>query len=103
MAHIVEFLQFGEHLGICLCAGNFTLKFDDIAEFAIEWASTRELNANVKVMLEIEQVEARDRAIADVDLELLRLIPATALARVPGVDKLLNNPFRFAEHKEVGM
>ena len=53
VAETIKRLQLVKYLGIGLGAGNPTVKFDDIAELAGEWAAARELHADVKIMLEL--------------------------------------------------
>src|ERR1700690_3841189 len=54
-------VELGEHLRVGLGARVAAVELDDVAEFAGERAAARILHADVKVMLEFEQVEARYR------------------------------------------
>ena len=67
----------------------------------VERAAPRELHADVEIVLEIEQVETRRRALGDVGLELLAFEHAGRGARRPGCDELVDKPFGFAEDEKV--
>src|SRR5258706_10520983 len=68
---IVERLQFGENLIVSLGARHATIQLDDIAELAGERAAARILHADEEIVIELDQVVARHRALCDVDLEFL--------------------------------
>ena len=61
----------------------------------------RELHADEEVMLEIQEVEAWDRARGDVGLKFRGREPAPALARPPGLDELADHALGLAHHEEV--
>ena len=52
-------------------------------------------------MVELQQVEARDRRLAHIDLEFLGLEHALARAGVPGRDEIVDHVLGFAEHLEI--
>ena len=53
-------------------------------------------------MLEVQKVEARHGALAEVGLKLFGLKVALALAPRPSVDERIDDAFRFTEDQEVG-
>src|SRR5256885_16716129 len=57
----VERVELGQHLRIRLGARHAAVEFDDVAEFAGEGAAARKLQANVEIVLELQEVETRDR------------------------------------------
>ena len=57
----VERVEFGDELLGCFVAWDAAVKFDDVAELAVEGAAARELDADVYVVGKIDQVESRDR------------------------------------------
>jgi hypothetical protein len=70
-----------------LGARRTAVELDDVAEFAGERTAARELNADIEILLELEQVEARDRGLGDIDLELDRLERALAVAALQATMK----------------
>src|SRR5258707_12646734 len=68
---IVERLQFGENLIVSLGARHATIQLDDIAELAGERAAARILHADEEIVIELDQIVTRHRALRDVDLEFL--------------------------------
>jgi hypothetical protein len=61
------------------------------------------LHADVKVVIELEQVESRHRTGGNVDLELLRLEPAATFAAPDRRHEILDDVFGLADHLEVGL
>lgn len=61
------------------------------------------LDVDLDVVVEVQQVETRHRRCRDVRLEFLGLEGAGALAALEGLDKAFQNPFRLADHAEIGM
>ena len=53
-------------------------------------------------MVELQQIEARDRRLGDVDLEFLRLELPFARARFPGFDEVADDALGFAEDAKIG-
>ena len=101
IAELVEPVQLGQHLGVGLGARHAPVELDDVAEFAGEWTTARELHADIEVAIGFQQVEPRDRALAYVDFEFLGLEHAAARSCLPGRDEFVNDAFGFAEHLEV--
>ena len=62
IAEIVEALQLRQNLVVGLGARHAAVELDDVAELAGERAAARELDADVEIMVEFEQIEARHRA-----------------------------------------
>ena len=101
IAQAVELIELCEHLCVGLGAWHAPVKFDDVAELAGERAAARELHADVEIVVEFQEIEARDRRLGDVDLKFLRLEDAFVRARFPGFDKFVDNSFGFAEDLKV--
>ena len=89
IAVIVERLQLGENLIVGLGARHAAIQLDDVAELAGERAAARILHADVEIVIELEQIVTRHRALRDVDLEFLGDEHALALAAFPGGDEVL--------------
>src|SRR5882672_11784340 len=98
---IVERLQFGENLIVSLGARHATIQLDDIAELAGERAATRILHADEKIVIELDQIVTRHRALRNVDLEFLGDENALALAAFPGGDEVLHDVLGLADYLEV--
>src|SRR5690606_3516509 len=75
---------------------------DDVAEFAGERAAARELDSDEEIILELQEVEARDRRFRDVGLELRRLVDAAAQAGPPAGDEAVDDAFRLAQDPQGG-
>ena len=52
-------------------------------------------------MLDLQEIEARHRALGDIDRELFGLEDAVAGACLPGRDELVDDALGFAEHLEI--
>src|SRR6516225_2518297 len=98
---IVERLQLGDNLIVGFGARHATIQLDNIAELAGERAATRILHANEEIVIELDQIVARHRALRDVDLEFLGDENALALAAFPGGDEVLDDLLGLADHLEV--
>lgn len=59
------------------------------------------LQADVKILIELQQIEPRRRTFRHVNGEFLGLKHARSLARFPGSDKILDDLFRLAENLEI--
>src|SRR5262245_24037672 len=70
IAQGVERVEFRHYLLGRLRSRHAAIKFNNVAEFAGEWAAARKLHANEHIVLEIQKIESRDRACRDVGLEL---------------------------------
>src|SRR6202045_1036148 len=98
---IVERLQFGENLILSLGARHATIQLDDIAKLAGERAAARILHANEEIMIELDQIVTRHRALRDVDLEFLGGEHTLAFAAFPGGDEVRHDVLGLADHLEV--
>src|SRR6516165_1513732 len=98
---VVERIELREHLRMRLGSRRPAIQFDDVAELAGERAAARELHADVKVLIELEQVEARYRRLGHVDLEFRRLESALALAFLPRGDEFVDNALGLADDAEI--
>src|SRR5262249_22676101 len=76
-------------------------ELDDVAELAGERTSARELHAYVEVLIELEEIETRDRRFGYVDLEFWRLESPLALAFFPGGDELIDDALGLADDTEI--
>jgi len=56
----------------------------------------------VQVVVEFQEIEARDRRLGHVDLKLLRLEHAFARTRLPSFDECVDDPFGFTEDEKIG-
>ncbi len=101
IAEVVERLQLAQHLGIALRARHPAEQFDDVAELAVEGTSARELHADIEIVLELQQVEARYRAGRDVDRELLGLEDAGAGPALPGAHEIRHDRLGLADDEEL--
>ena len=101
IAELIERIELGQHLRMGLGARRAAVKLDDVAELAGERTAARELHADIEILLELEQIEARDRRLGDVDLEFLRLEQALAVAAIPGGDEFLDDVLGLADDAEI--
>ena len=97
IAQAVKFVEFCEHLGVGFGARDATVEFDDVAELASKRAAPGELHTDMQVVIEFQEIEARDRRLGHIDLKLLGLEHAFARARLPGFYELVDDSFRLAE------
>src|SRR6185437_10443515 len=79
------------------------VELDDVAEFAGERTAARELHPDIEILVELEQIEARDRRRRDVGLEFRALEIARALSGLPRRDEVLDDALGFAENPEVAV
>src|SRR5215831_18171184 len=101
IAKPAELVEFGEHLCVSFGARHASVKLDDVAKLAGKWAAARELHANVEIVVEFQEVEARDRRLSHVDLEFFRLEQPVARARLPGFDEFVDDALCFAEDAKI--
>jgi hypothetical protein len=102
IAEAIERVELGKHLRVGLGARHPPVKLDDVAKLAGERAAARELHADVEIVVEFQQIEARDRRLGHVDLKFLRLELSFARARFPGFDEFADDVLGFAEDAKVG-
>ena len=100
IAEAIELVELGEHLGVGLGARHPPVELDDVAELAGERAAARELHADVEIVVEFQQIEARDRRLGHVDLKFLRLELPFARARFPGFDEFVDDVLRLRRGRE---
>jgi hypothetical protein len=72
VAEAIKLVELCEHLGIGLGARHPPVKLYDVAELAGKWTA-RELYADMEIILEFQEIEARDRRPGHVGLKFLRL------------------------------
>ena len=101
VAELVKRVELREHLCVGFGAGHAPVKLDDIAELAGERTAARKLHADVEIVIELQQVEAGDRALGNVDLEFLRLKQPFARAPLPRFDELSDDILGFPDHAEI--
>src|SRR5262249_3314718 len=103
IAELAQAVELGQYLVSCFRARVAAIEFDDVAELAGERATARELNTDIQVLLELEQIEARDRALCDIGLEFLGFEHASVIAAFPRGDEVGNDRLGLTEHPEVGL
>ena len=91
IAEAIERVELREHLRVGLGARHAPVELDDVAELAGERAAARELHADVQVVVEFQEIEARDRRLGHVDLKFLRLELPFTRARFPGFDEFVDD------------
>ena len=101
VTELVERLQLFQHLLRRLGPWHPAVQLDDVAELAGERTAARILHADVHVVLELEQIEARLRRLGDVDLVLRRLEQALVAAGLDRGDELVDDAFGLPHHAEV--
>src|SRR5262249_23511098 len=101
IARSIDGVEFRQHLLRRLGARNSTKQLDDVAELAVEGAAARELHRHEQVVCGIEQVETRNGACADIDLEVASVEHALACAAGNRGDELVNDALGLAEDPEV--
>ena len=101
IAKTVELIELREHLGAGFSARHASVELDDVAELACEWTAARELHPNVKVVIELQEIEARYRRLGNVGLKFLCFEQPFARARLPGFHEFVDNALGFAEDTEV--
>ena len=101
IAERVERIEFRQHLRRGLGARHPAVELDDVAEFAGERTAARELHADIEIAIELQQIEARDRRLAHIDLEFLGGEHALARAGFPGRDEIADDVLDFAQHLEI--
>src|SRR5262249_13857335 len=103
VAKVEERLKLRQHLFICLRARNAPVELDDVAKFTIERTTAGKLDANIPVMLHLEQIKAWNRSLRYVSAEFLGFEqPCCGPAR-PCLDELLDGVFGLPQHAEIGI
>src|SRR4029077_2350171 len=97
----VECVQLGQHLIIGLGSRHTSVELDDVTEFAGERTAAGELHADREVIFELEQIEPRDRALADVDLKFGCLEYAVLRSAVDRRDEVGHDLLGLADDLEV--
>ena len=103
IAKLVEPVELGQHLRRRLGARHAAIELDDVAELAGERTAARELHADIEIIVELQQIEARDRRLGHVDREFGRLEDAFARARIPGGDEVVDDGFGLAENWKLAL
>src|ERR1700680_3962156 len=101
VTELMKTLELRQHLRRSLGAWHSTVKLDDVAEFASERTSPRILHAYIKILVELEKIEPRNRTRCHVCLELLRREHTGPHTQVPGSDEFVDNSFRLTENPEI--
>src|SRR6202042_1339056 len=82
-------------------ARHAAVELDDVAELAGERAAARKLHADMHVLIELEQIEARLRRLGDVGLKFWRLEQSLVAAALERVDEMIDLTLRFADEAKV--
>src|SRR5579872_4577541 len=102
IAERIECIEFGQHLRRRLGARRAPVELYNVAKFAEKRTAPRKLHADIHVLFELQEVEARRWRLRDVRLKFERFEESPAFAAPPRSDKLVDNPFRLANHPEIG-
>ena len=102
-AQVVEPLQLGDQLLGGLGAWLAPVEHDDVAELAVERATSGELHRHLRVGVEFQQVVARHRRGGHVRFLASRREAATGLAPLQGLHEQGQGDFSFVEHLEIGL
>src|SRR5581483_8111696 len=97
----VERLEFGENLIVRFGTRRAAVQLDDVAELAGKRTAARELHADIEILLEFQEIEARYRRLGDVDLEFRGHEHAFAIAPLPSGDEVIDDVFDFAKDPEI--
>src|SRR3989454_124996 len=100
VAQRVETVQFAEDLLRGFRPGLPAVELDDVTELAVERAAAGELDPDVQVLPELQQVEARRRALGPVGLLLGAVDPVRGSGFQVG-EKLRDRHFSFIEHQVI--
>src|SRR5260370_2274717 len=101
IAERVKGVEFGQDLIVRLGSRHAPVQLDDVAKLAIERATARELDADVEIILELQEIEARGGAPRDVGLPHRRLKNALLGPAPPSSDEILHDLLGFSENLEV--
>src|SRR5690242_4520226 len=101
VAEPVKSFQLGEHLRMGFGSRRAAIELDDVAELAREWATARELHADIEILVEFQKVVARNWRFGHIDLEFRRLKSTLALPLLPGRDEFVEDAFSLANHAEI--
>src|SRR3984893_17073820 len=102
VAELIKGIELGQHLLGGLGARHPAVELDDVAELAGERAAARKLHADMQVLVELEQIEARLRRLGDVGLKLRRLEQSLVAAAVDRIDETIDLTLRFADKAKDG-
>jgi hypothetical protein len=72
VAEAKERIELRQDLLVRLGPGNAPVELDDVAKFTVEGTATRELNADVSVVLRLEEIKAGNWSRCHVRRVLLR-------------------------------
>jgi len=95
-------IEFSEHLLVGLRTRNAAVDLDDIAEFTLEWAAARILNAHRAVLMHIDQVKIRSRCRVK-RRPLVSLINLFSDPEFDVVDELRNGGFSLTHKNMIGV
>src|SRR5258708_18245895 len=101
IAERVQGVELGQDLIARLGSRHAPVQLDDVANLAIERATARELDADVEIILELQEIEARRGALRDVRLPHRRLKNALLGPAPPSSDEILHDLLGFSENLEV--
>src|SRR6516162_1886636 len=102
IAQAIEFIELCEHLGIGLGARYPPVELYDVAELAGKWTAARELYADMEIVVEFQEIEARDRRLGHIGLKFFRLELPLARARFPGLNEIVDDVFGLAHDAKIG-
>src|ERR1700733_7054978 len=101
VAELIKRVQLTQHLGVGLSAGDSPVELNNVTELTGKRTASRELHADVQIMLKLQEIEPGDRALRHIDRELFGLEDSFPSASFPRSDELIDDALGFAEHLKV--
>src|SRR5271163_1770706 len=97
VTELIKRLQLVQHLRAGFGTRDAPVQFDNVAEFARERTATGELNADVKIVLDLQEVEPRNWTLRYINLELFGLEDTVRCAGFPGGNEFVDDALSFTE------
>ncbi len=97
----VQGIEFGHDLCIGLGARHPAIQFDNVTEFTTERTPARKLDADMQVLVQLQQVKAGQRAFRDIRLAHRRFEHALPVTLAPGCDEIDHDFLGFAQDLKI--